>query len=220
MPINEWLTGALQAWGAAGVFLGMMLESACVPLPSEVILPFAGILASRGVMTFGAAVVLALAGQVVGSLLAYYLGRWGGRSVLYRYGKYIFFRQDRLDAAQRWFDRHGEITVFAARLLPGVRTFISLPAGITRMPLWRFLVFSLLGATPWTAFLVWAGVKVGKVWLDPAWHQYFRVVQAAVVAAVIGLAVWHMLGRWKRGRGRQRHGAANRVRISVQLDRR
>lgn len=189
------LLAFLAATGAAGVFIGMLLESACTPLPSEVILPFAGILVSQGALTFWGAVLWALAGQMAGSVLAYYVGLLGGRPFLARYGKYILFRERELDVAERWFQRHGEVMTFVARLLPGVRTFISLPAGIVRMPLWRFLLYSALGALPWTAFLIWAGLRVGQVWDNPAWHPYFRVAEGVVIVAGLMLVVWYVLRR-------------------------
>ena len=149
--LAEWVTVIMTATGAAGVFFMMALESACIPLPSEVILPFAGILVAQGTLSFSAALAWALAGQIAGSVVAYYAGRYGGRAFILRYGKYILLRRKELDLAERWFARYGEITAFVTRLLPGIRTFISLPAGIARMPLWRFLLYSLLGALPWTA---------------------------------------------------------------------
>jgi membrane protein DedA with SNARE-associated domain len=192
------LLAFLTATGAAGVFIGMLLESACLPLPSEVILPFAGILVSQGTMSFWGAVGWTVAGQVAGSVLAYYVGQFGGRPFLVRYGKYFLFREHELDLAERWFRRHGETMVFTARLLPGVRSFISLPAGIVKMPLWRFLGYTILGALPWTVFLVWAGLRVGQVWADPAWHPYFRLAEVAVGVLLVGLAGWYVLRRRKQ----------------------
>jgi len=196
--LAAWLTVIMTATGGAGVFLLMAAESACIPLPSEVILPFAGILVAQGTLSFPAAVSWALGGQIAGSVVAYYAGRYGGRPFIERYGKYILLRHKELDLAERWFTRYGEITAFVTRLLPGVRTFISVPAGIARMPLWRFLLYSLLGALPWTAFLIWAGLRVGKIWEDPRWHPYFRLLEGAVLVALIGLMAWFVYSRKKQ----------------------
>lgn len=196
--LAEWVTVIMTATGAAGVFFMMALESACIPLPSEVILPFAGILVAQGTLSFSAALAWALAGQIAGSVVAYYAGRYGGRAFILRYGKYILLRRKELDLAERWFARYGEITAFVTRLLPGIRTFISLPAGIARMPLWRFLLYSLLGALPWTAFLIWAGLRVGKIWQDPQWHPYFRMLDVAVVLVLLGLITWFVYTRKKQ----------------------
>ncbi len=196
--IAGWLTTILGATGATGIFVAMLIESACIPLPSEITLPFAGILVREGTLTFWGAVWAATGGQMVGSLLTYYVGMYGGRSFVRRYGRYVLVREHELDVAERWFQRYGEPTAFLTRLLPGVRTFISLPAGVARMPVWRFLLYSFLGVLPWTVFLVWAGVKVGKVWENPEWHQYFRLAEVVIGIALVGLVVWYLLKRRRK----------------------
>lgn len=195
-----WLTALLAAAGATGIFLAMMIESACVPLPSEVILPFSGILVSQGTIPFWSAVTWAMLGQVTGSVLTYYVGLYGGRPFIERYGKYVLIRKHEMDLAERYFAKYGEITAFVARLLPGVRTFISLPAGFARMPLWRFLLYSALGALPWTIFLIWAGTKVGRVWENPKWHPYFRGAEVVVLLALVALVGWFFISRVRESR--------------------
>lgn len=167
----------------------MALESACIPLPSEVILPFAGYLVSQGYMTFWDAVWAGLLGQTAGSLVAYYVGYYGGRPFLERYGRYFFLRKHELEVADKWFARYGEATAFFSRLLPAVRTFISLPAGIAGMPVWRFLVYSAAGAFPWTVLLVYAGVKMGEHWTDLR-VLFHRLDLLLVLGAAGGLAWW------------------------------
>lgn len=195
-----WLTALLTAAGASGIFLAMMIESACIPLPSEVILPFAGILVSQGTLSFWSAVLWAILGQLTGSILTYYIGMYGGRPFIERYGKYVLIRKHEMDVAERYFAKYGEITAFVTRLLPGVRTFISLPAGIARMPLWRFLLYSVLGALPWTIFLVWAGTKVGRIWENPKWHPFFRGAEVVVLLGLIGLVVWFFVSRTRESK--------------------
>lgn len=197
------LTGLLEATGAAGIFLTMLLESAWVPLPSEIILPFAGILVVQHSLTFWGAVGWAVAGQMAGSLLVYWLGAFGGRPLVEQYGRYVLVRRQELVLAEQWFNRFGDLAVFATRLMPAVRAVISLPAGMARMPLWRFSLFSFLGALPWTAFLVWAGMKVGRIWEDPRWQVAFH--SAEIGAAVFAVTV---VAIYVAKRRRERTGSA------------
>ncbi|HEY3315034.1 MAG TPA: DedA family protein [Bacillota bacterium] len=205
--LAEWLTMALGGLGGFGIFLAMALESACVPIPSEVILPLAGILVGRGLLSFWGAVAWAVGGQMVGSTVAYLVGFYGNRPLLHRYERFIL-RRGELETAERWFKRHGELTVMVTRLLPGIRTFISLPAGIAAMPFWRFLAYSLVGAIPWTAFLIWAGLEVGAVWKNPGWAPFFRLAEVVVLLAVIVLVGLYIRQRFGGRGGRGRRGRA------------
>jgi membrane protein DedA with SNARE-associated domain len=171
LPFIDSLYGAL---GYLGVVIAMSIESAAIPIPSELILPFAGWSVSRGVMepltgapwTYWGAVVAGVLGNTLGSLVSYAVGAVGGRPLLERYGRYVLISAHDLDAADRWFARWGDLTVLFSRMLPIVRTFISVPAGVARMPLWRFTLFSIVGAVPWVMFLVWAGMVLGENWRD------------------------------------------------------
>lgn len=198
------LESLYTTFGYAGVVVAMTVESAAIPVPSEVILPFAGWMVSRGLVepftgapwTYGAAVAAGVLGNTLGSLLSYAVGRFGGRPLLHRYGRYVLISSHDLDLADRWFARWGEATVFFSRMLPVVRTFISVPAGIARMSLWRFLLFSIAGAIPWTALLVWGGVVLGANW--PQIKDALRgldYVVAAAAAALVGLFVWRHVRR-------------------------
>lgn len=187
-----WIS-SLGYWGLAG---GMFLESCNIPLPSEVILPFGGYLVSMGRISFWEAVVAGTLGGTAGSLASYYLGRWGGRPLLARYGRYVGISAAKLAAADRWFDRWGEATVFFTRLLPVVRTFISLPAGIGAMGVGRFVVYTFLGSLPWSMLLVYLGLQLGENWtrLGAVFHRFDEVVVLAVLV---------LLARWwhRRGKG-------------------
>ena len=186
-------------FGYIGVVIAMTIESAAIPLPSELILPFAGWSVSRGLVepltsapwNYWGAVIAGVAGNTAGSLLSYALGAYGGRPLVTRYGRYVLISAHDLELAERWFAKYGEVTVFFSRMLPIVRTFISVPAGIARMPLWRFLLFSILGATPWVMLLVWGGLVLGDHWQDL--KQQLKgldyLVAAAIVAAV-ALFIW------------------------------
>jgi membrane protein DedA with SNARE-associated domain len=173
--------------GPVGVFIGMILESTGVPVPSEVVLPFAGWLASQGRWTFAAALVVALAGQLVGSLVAYAIGYYGGRPAVLRLERATGRRH--LAAAEAWFARHGHWAVLWGRLLPVVRTYISFPAGIGRMPLGRFLVYSAVGALPFSALFLWFGVRFGPAAAQAATltHALYAVLAVGVVALAVRL---------------------------------
>ena len=199
------LVDALYAkLGYIGVVIAMTIESAAIPIPSELILPFAGWSVARGVAepltnsawTYWGAVVAGVVGNTAGSLVSYAIGAYGGRPLVHRYGKFVLISAHDLDVAERWFARYGEVTVFFSRMLPIVRTFISVPAGIARMPLWRFVVFSVLGAIPWVMLLVWGGMVLGDHWLDI--KQSLRgldYVVAAAIAALVGLFIWRHVRR-------------------------
>ncbi len=174
----------------------MAVESAAIPFPSEIIMPLAGwfLIEDRGLgveWLFLAAFYGAL-GNLIGSLVAYYAGAWGGRPFLTRYGRYILITQKELDWADRWFARYGEPTVFFSRMLPVIRTFISVPAGVARMNVWRFAVLSFLGSYPWSLGLVWGGFALGDNWEDLI--DWFRPVSLPI-AIVVVLAVAYFLFR-------------------------
>ena len=191
-------------FGYVGVAIAMTIESAAIPLPSELILPFAGWSVSRGLIepltnatwSYWGAVVAGVIGNTAGSLLSYAIGAYGGRPLVERFGKYVLISAHDVDVAERWFEKYGEATVFFSRMLPIVRTFISIPAGVARMPLWRFLLFSILGAIPWVMLLVWGGMVLGDHWLDLK-HSLkgLDYVVAALLLAGLGLFVWRHLKR-------------------------
>jgi membrane protein DedA with SNARE-associated domain len=182
----------LGHFGYWGIALGMALESACIPLPSEIVLPFGGFLASMGRITLTQAIIAGQVGGLFGSIVAYAVGRYGGRSLVERYGKYILIRQHELDVADRWFATKGEWTVFLGRLIPGVRTFISLPAGMAEMNFGRFLFYSFLGMLPWSFAFTYAGFRLGNNWdlVRQNLHKYDFVVIALLLVA-IGAFIWH-----------------------------
>lgn len=177
------LASAVLMWGYAGIFFAMLLESACIPLPSEVIMPFGGFLAAVGHFNFWAVVGAGTAGNMVGSLLTYWLGRSGGRRVLLRYGGYLGLHSRHLAQAEEWFHGRGEISVLIGRVLPIVRTFISLPAGLGRMSVSRFVIYTAMGSLPWVYVLTWAGSDLGHNWKHVA--HFANFLSILVVAAVL-----------------------------------
>ena len=200
--------------GYLGVLLAMTIESAMIPLPSELILPFAGFLVSdptkiepltNSAWGFWIVVAIATLGNTLGSLVAYAIGAWGGRPFLERYGRYLLIRPHEIEIAERFFARWGAQTAFFSRLLPIVRTFISFPAGVARMPIRTFVAYSTAGAFLWSVVLVWAGVQLGARW-EEIRHalQPFDLLIAIVVVVGLALFVWLRLGRplpWRHREG-------------------
>lgn len=188
------ITRAIGDHGFPAVLGLMTLESACIPVPSEVIQLFAGYLVSIHRMSLLAAVSAGVLGNLLGSWIAWSVGYWGGRPFIARYGRYIHVTPARLDLAERWFARHGEITVLVGRCVPVIRTFISLPAGIARMPFWRFTLFTLVGCIPWVLGLTLIGVQVGPSW--ERWRQRLEYADYLVGAAlVLGVAAYVVRAR-------------------------
>lgn len=181
------ITNIIAAMGYWGVGIGMAIESANIPLPSEVILVFGGYLVSIGRLEFYMTVAAGTIGGMVGSSLSYYLGYKGGRPLLVKYGRYIGFSVKHLEMSEKWFDKYGEATVFFTRLMPIIRTFISLPAGIAKMHFGKFFIYSLLGSIPWSFLLVYIGLKLGQNWkaISPWFHRLDVVVAIAIVAIVV-----------------------------------
>jgi membrane protein DedA with SNARE-associated domain len=206
--MSAWLIHLLENHGLLIVFLTMVAESCCVPIPSEVVVPYGGVLAAQGHTHLWMVIVVATAANLVGSSIAYGVGRSGGRALFVRYGRYVGVRAQHLDKADRWFERRGQVTVFFTRMMPGVRTFISLPAGIAKMPVGKFLLYSFLGSVPWNTALAFLGYGAGKAAGEDPWgklqgqfsryDKIFYIVLAVVVVALIAWAVIH----WRRNRER------------------
>ena len=192
------ITRAIGDHGFPAVLGLMTLESACIPVPSEVIQLFAGYLVSIHRMSLLAAVSAGVLGNLLGSWIAWSIGYWGGRPFIERYGRYIHVTPARLDLAERWFAHHGEITVLIGRCIPVIRTFISLPAGIARMPFWRFTLFTLVGCIPWVLGLTLIGVQVGPSW--ERWRHRLEYLDY-LVAAVIVVGIVYLFVRSRRRRG-------------------
>ena len=181
----------IASYGYLAIFVLMMAESACIPVPSEVTMVFGGALAAGAVAGTHLNLILVIAagvaGNVAGSYIAWGVGAYGGRAAWRRWGRYVLLRPSDIDRADRWFDRHGTKAVLFGRLLPVVRTFISLPAGIARMPPVRFGIYTLIGCIPWTAALAWAGYAVGANWQHVV--SAFHGVTYALVAVIVLLVV-------------------------------
>jgi membrane protein DedA with SNARE-associated domain len=194
----DWITRVIGDHGFPAVLGLMTLESACIPVPSEVIQLFAGYLVSLHRMSLFAAVSAGVLGNLIGSWIAWSVGYYGGRPFVHRWGRYVHVTPARLALAERWFDKHGEVTVLVGRCVPVIRTFISLPAGIARMPFWRFTLFTLIGCIPWVLGLTLLGVQVGPSW--ERWRHRLEYLDY-IVAAVIVAGIVYLFVRARRHRG-------------------
>ena len=201
--LASFVIAAISSLGLLGVVLMMAIESACIPLPSEIIMPFAGYLVSQGHFNLVMAATAGALGCNLGSALAYAVGQYGGRPFVERWGGYLLITRRDLDAADRFFARHGSLAVFIGRLLPVVRTFIALPAGIVRMPLVKFHLYTFVGSWIWCFVLAYIGMKLGQAWeSNPTLRSIMHRVDAVIVVLVaIGVAfyVWrHLRHRVRR----------------------
>lgn len=193
--IATWIIGVISTMGYGGIVLLMAIESACIPLPSEIIMPFAGFLVSKGEMTLLGIALAGAIGCVVGSIPAYYVGMFGGRPLAEKFGKYVLISKKDLDMADRWFASHGEIIIFVARLLPAVRTFIAFPAGVARMNMMKFIIYTFVGSFIWCGLLGYAGMKTGEHWEDL--KIYFHEFHYVIAAAGIIFVVWYVRRHFK-----------------------
>lgn len=188
--IANWVIGVISALGYSGVALLMAIESANIPLPSEVIMPFSGFLVAQGQMNLWLAGLAGAIGCLLGSSLSYWIGSVGGRPLIEKYGKYILISHHDLDLADGWFKKYGEITVFVGRLLPVVRTFISFPAGISKMNFWRFSFYSFIGSLPWCILLAYIGEKMGENW--DSLRKYFHSFDWAILSLIVLGIIWYV----------------------------
>jgi membrane protein DedA with SNARE-associated domain len=194
-PIVNAAVDVVKAMGLPGVFLLMTAESACIPIPSEATMLFAGFNVANGEYSLIAATAVGVAGNMVGSWITYWIGYAGRVDLLEKHGSKLHIKKSHLDWADRWFERHGDATVFFSRMIPIVRTFISLPAGVARMPFWRFTVLTFAGCVPWVLMLTFIGQQAGDHWTS--WKDKLHYVDYAVVALVV-LGIAYLLLR-RRG---------------------
>jgi membrane protein DedA with SNARE-associated domain len=194
-PIVDLAVDVVDAIGLLGIFILMVLESACIPVPSEATMLFAGFNVSDGEYSLFAAVAVGSVANLVGSWIAYAVGYYGRVDVLEKHGKKLHIKKSHLEWADRWFERHGDATVFFTRMLPIIRTFISLPAGVARMPFWRFSVLTLAGCVPWVLMLTFIGQQAGDNW--ESWKDSLHYVDYAVAAAIV-IGVIYLLVRKRR----------------------
>ena len=196
----DYILTFMREFGYVAMFIAMVLENANIPIPSEVVLGFAGYLIAQGVFDMTTTMIVATLAGIIGSVLSYWIGEHGGRPLLLRYGKYIFFNERKFHMAEKLFAKYGGAAVFIGRLLPGVRTFISFPAGVAKYPMGKFLMWTLIGTIPWTVLLVWLGVKLGEHWQDLIQYNHEFLMVVVAVFVIGGIVLW-----W---RSRNKKGAA------------
>ena len=196
--LAAWIVAIISAIGYLGIALLMAIESACIPLPSEIIMPFSGYLVSTGRFDIFLVATAGAIGCNIGSTVAYAVGYYGGRPLVEKWGRYILVSRRDLELVDRFFARFGSITVFVSRLLPVVRTFIALPAGIARMPQLKFQLYTFIGSWPWCFALAYIGEQLGARWdSDPALRDIFHRFDAVIVAAILLLIVWYVVRHWR-----------------------
>jgi len=190
--LSGFIVATISTLGYSGVVLLMAIESACIPLPSEIIMPFSGYLVSTGQLNLWGVGVAGAVGCVLGSLVAYWAGMYGGRPFIEKYGRYVLLSRHDLDIADRWFATRGEIIVFVSRLLPAIRTFIAFPAGVARMNLKRFIIYTFAGSLPWCLGLAYIGQKLGEQWnKDDTLKTWFHRFDFLIgIVGVLAVAWW------------------------------
>lgn len=186
----------IESLGYWGIFIGMTLESACIPIPSEIIMPFAGYVVYEGEMTLFGITLVGAFGNLVGSWIAYFVGWKEGRPLLEKYGKYILITHSKLQLADEWFERYGHEAVLISRVLPVIRTFISLPAGIAHMDLKKFTIYTFLGSLPWCLALGYIGVQLGPQW--ETIKSWFHILDVVVVIGFIIFAAYIIHKYWNK----------------------
>ncbi len=197
-PIVEVAVDVVAELGLVGIFVLMVLESACIPVPSEATMLFAGFNVAEGEYSLFAVTAVGSVANLVGSWIAYAVGRAGRVDVLEKHGRKLHVKREHLEWADRWFERHGDATVFFTRMLPIIRTFISLPAGVARMPFWRFSLLTLAGCVPWVLLLAFIGQQAGSRW--ESWKDSLHYVDYAVAAGIVVGVAYLLIRRRRKGK--------------------
>jgi len=193
--ISSWALSVIDKTGYFGLGFLSLLESAGILIPSEVVLPFSGFLASTGRFVFWVVVLVATVGNLVGSIILFFIGKSGGRWILDRYGKYILISRHEIEVGDEWFKKHGVKAVFFGRILPIVRTFISLPAGIAKMNFGKFIIFTFIGALPWNFALALVGFKIGEKW--DILGSYFKKADIIILVLAVIFIAWYLYRHFK-----------------------
>jgi len=199
---GQLVVNSISVFGYPGVFVLMLLESASIPIPSEIIMPFSGYLIWVEKFSLLPVVLWGTLGNLVGSIIAYLVGLYGGRPLAEKYGKYVLLSSHDLDRAENWFKKYGSISVLFSRMLPVVRTFISLPAGVAKMPFLKFCLYTFLGSLPWAFVLTYAGIIMGENW--SGLEGYFRQFDWAILALILLTVSWYLYAKLSRTRSPSR----------------
>ncbi len=184
------ITSFISNMGYPGIFFLMVAESAMIPIPSEIIMPFSGFLVASGKLSFIEVVLAGSFGNLIGSIITYFLGIKIGRHLIIKYGKYFFFHEKHLQFTERLFEKLGDKISFVGRLLPGVRTYVSFPLGIAKSNLIKFIFYTLIGSLIWNTILTYAGIRLGKNWEN--FHQYSPYLDIIAIVLIIGFIIWFL----------------------------
>ncbi len=197
--MGQWAEQALAEFGYPGLLLIMLAENLFPPIPSEAVLPLTGFFVGQGNLSFVLSLVVATLGSLIGALVLYALGRWGGRPLILRYGRVLRVTEAELDRADDWFDRYGSAVVFFGRMVPFARSVVSIPAGMSEMPIWRFTLLTALGSAAWNILLISTGWYLGENWqrVSSIVGSFSNVVLIVILVSVVGLIVWW----WRRNQG-------------------
>jgi membrane protein DedA with SNARE-associated domain len=199
--LTAFIVATISTLGYSGIVLLMAIESACIPLPSEIIMPFSGYLVYTGRFNLWWVAVAGAFGCVLGSMVAYWVGMYGGRPLIEKYGRYILVSHHDLDLADRWFAKYGEAIVFLSRLLPVIRTFIAFPAGVARMNVPRFIIYTFAGSLPWCLGLAYVGQKLGEQWdKNPTLKSWFHRFDFVIGIVIVLAAAWWVWRHIKHSR--------------------
>ncbi len=184
----EYIVAFINSTGYASVFILMILESMIMPVPSEAVMPFAGFLIESGRFTFAGVVFFSTLGSIVGSLISYYMGYYGGRPIVDKYGKYLLLNHHHLELTEKYFTKKGELTIFISRFIPVVRHLISIPAGMGKMNIWKFSIYTIVGAALWNSFLTYVGMLLKDNWNEIL--KYSSVIDIVIVIALVILIIY------------------------------
>jgi membrane protein DedA with SNARE-associated domain len=210
--LAEYFTYAIEQGGYIGAGLLMALESMVAPVPSELVMPFVGFLVVEGKFSLTAAILVTSLGSIIGSLVSYYMGYYGGRPVVLKLGRYLLLNREHLEWTEQWFSRHGSWTIFVSRFVPVVRHLISIPAGLGRMRILPFVVYTLIGATIWNSFLLFCGYKLRKNWTLV--EQYTKELDIAVAVGLVICGIWFVAVHLRRSRAQSSERARTAVGVA------
>ncbi len=196
--LSEIFTGVIASTGYLGVFILMVLESMVAPVPSELVMPFAGFLVADGKLNLWLVILVSSLASITGSLISYFVAYFGEKELIHKFGRFVLLDKEELEWTERWFQKHGSITIFISRFIPVVRHLISIPAGLARMDLKRFILFTAVGATAWNTFLLWVGMQLRERW--ELVKQYSKPLDVLIVILIIAAATYYSYKHWKRHR--------------------
>ncbi len=201
--LSELFTGIIASTGYFGVFILMVLESMVAPVPSELVMPFAGFLVADGKLNLWLVIFVSTFASIIGSLISYFIAYFGEKELIHKFGRFVFLDKEELDWTERWFRKHGSITILISRFIPVIRHLISIPAGLARMDLKRFILFTTIGATAWNTFLLWVGIQLRERWeLVKQYSKPLDIIVVILVAAAAAYLVFKHIKRHRKAAGK------------------